>query len=472
MTGSAFTPLPVKTTDDIRTGLWDRLTRQLASAGERVTLLTPQQASGQLIKVSGLIMEVVGCRMQTGQRCLVQGNDSTAVEAEVVGFDRSTLLLMPIEYHDGLSPGAKVTPMGDNSSILVGDPLLGRIIDGAGRPLDSKPAPAGTANTRLHDHPINPLQRYPVSTPLDVGVRSINGLLTIGRGQRIGLFAGSGTGKSTLLGMIARNTSADIVVLAMIGERGREVGDFIRQNMDDHCLQRSVVVAAPADHSPVMRLRAALVAHRVAEHYRDTGHHVLLLMDSLTRYAQACREVGLAIGEPPAARGYPPSAFNRIARLVERAGNGYKPTGSLTAFYTVLIEGDQDTDPIGEAAKAILDGHLVLSHELAISGHYPAIDVVTSVSRTMTQSVSGEHLKMALMFRRLLEKAREGRELKLLGVYQPGNDADMDMAMAAEPAMLEYLQQSVNQRQPFNDSIHQLKTLISGLHHGHQQTAG
>ncbi|WP_353623001.1 FliI/YscN family ATPase [Salinisphaera sp. G21_0] len=460
---------PVDITDHTRTKLWDRLIRQLMSAGEQVTMLTPQRSSGQLIKVSGLIMEVAGCRMQTGQRCLVQGSGGLTVEAEVVGFDRNTLLLMPIEYHDGLSPGARVTSMGDNSSILVGDALLGRVIDGAGRPLDSKPKPAGSANIRLHSHPINPLQRCPVATPLDVGVRSVNGLLTIGRGQRIGLFAGSGSGKSTLLGMIARNTSADIVVLAMIGERGREVGDFIRQNINNHCLQRSIVVAAPADHSPVMRLRAALVAHRIAEYYRDTGHHTLLLMDSLTRYAQARREVGLATGEPPAARGYPPSAFNMIARLVERAGNGYESSGSLTAFYTVLTEGEQDTDPISESARAILDGHLVLSHALAISGHYPAIDVVTSISRTMPQSVSDEHLKMSLTFRRLLEKAREGSELKLLGVYQPGNDPDMDMAMAAEPGMLGYLQQGIEQRETLEDSVQQLKALISGLRHGHQQ---
>ena len=440
------------------------------SAKEQVTLLTPQRSSGQLIKVSGLIMEVAGCRMQTGQRCLVQGNGGLTVEAEVVGFDRHTLLLMPIEYHDGLSPGASVTAMGDNSAIVVGDTLLGRVIDGAGRPLDSKAKPAGSTYIRLHSYPMNPLQRCPVATPLDVGIRSINGLLTIGRGQRIGLFAASGSGKSTLLGMIARNTGADVVVLAMIGERGREVGDFIRQNINDHCLQRSVVVAAPADHSPVMRLRAALVAHRIAEYFRDTGHHTLLLMDSLTRYAQARREVALATGEPPAARGYPPSVFNRIARLVERAGNGYEPGGSLTAFYTVLTEGEQD--PIGESARAILDGHLVLSHDLAIAGHYPAIDVVTSISRTMPQCVSDEHLKQSLTFRRLLEKAREGRELKLLGVYQPGNDADMDTAMAAEPGMLEYLQQGINERETLTDSVHQLTTLICGLHHGHQQNTG
>ncbi len=352
--------------DHYRTEHWAHLGHKLHTAKEQISRLSTLRASGQLVKVSGLIMEAVGCQMQTGQRCLVQANDGSSVEAEVVGFDRDTLLLMPMEYHDGLSPRAKVMPMGHNSSILVGEPLLGRIIDGAGRSLDNRPAPQGNTTVRLHGSPINPLQRYPITTVLDVGVRALNGVLTIGQGQRIGLFAPSGTGKSTLLGMIARHTGADIVVLAMIGERGREVGDFIRQNIDKQTRQRSVIIAAPADHSPVMRLRAALVAHRVGEYFRDTGHHVLLLMDSLTRYAQARREVGLAIGEPPAARGYPPSVFNMIARLAERAGNGYQPMGSLSAFYTVLDEGEND--PVGEAARAILDGHLVLSHKLAMNG--------------------------------------------------------------------------------------------------------
>ena len=274
---------PVRAADQFRTELWANLSHKLHATKEHITRLDPLRTSGQLVKVSGLIMEAMGCQMQTGQRCQVQVNDGSPVEAEVVGFDRDTLLLMPMEYHDGLSPRAKVIPMGYNSSILVGEPLLGRIIDGAGRPLDNQPAPVGSATVRLYGSPTNPLHRYPITSALDVGVRALNGLLTIGRGQRIGLFAASGSGKSTLLGMIARHTAADIVVLAMIGERGREVGDFIRQNIDQPTRQRSVIIAAPADQSPVMRLRAALVAHRVGEYFRDTGHHVLLLMDSLTR---------------------------------------------------------------------------------------------------------------------------------------------------------------------------------------------
>ena len=449
---------PVQAADQHRTELWASLSNKLQATKEHIVRLKPLRTSGQLVKVSGLIMEAMGCQMQTGQRCQVQVHDGAPVEAEVVGFDRDTLLLMPMEYHDGLSPRAKVTPMGFNSSILVGEPLLGRIIDGAGRPLDNQPAPVGSATVRLYGSAINPLHRYPISSVLDVGVRALNGLLTIGRGQRIGLFAASGSGKSTLLGMIARHTAADIVVLAMIGERGREVGDFIRQNIDRPTQQRSVIIAAPADQSPVMRLRAALLAHRVGEYFRDTGHHVLLLMDSLTRYAQARREVGLAVGEPPAARGYPPSVFNMIARLAERAGNGYQPSGSLSACYTVLDEGDND--PVGEAARAILDGHLVLSHKLALTGQYPAIDVVASISRTMAQSVTPEHLKMAQTFCQLVEKAREGNELKTLGVYQPGNDPVMDRAMATEAALLGYLQQPINERQTFTDSLRQLQTLM------------
>lgn len=452
---------PVRAADQYRTELWAGLSNKLQATKEHIVRLKPLQTSGQLVKVSGLIMEAMGCQMQTGQRCQVQVHDGSPVEAEVVGFDRDTLLLMPMEYHDGLSPRAKVTPMGFNSSILVGEPLLGRIIDGAGRPLDNQPAPVGSTTVRLYGSPTNPLHRYPISSVLDVGVRALNGLLTIGRGQRIGLFAASGSGKSTLLGMIARHTAADIVVLAMIGERGREVGDFIRQNIDQPTRQRSVIIAAPADQSPVMRLRAALLAHRVGEYFRDTGHHVLLLMDSLTRYAQARREVGLAVGEPPAARGYPPSVFNMIARLAERAGNGYQPSGSLSAFYTVLDEGDND--PVGEAARAILDGHLVLSHKLAMSGQYPAIDVVASISRTMAQSVTPEHLKMAQTFCQLVEKAREGNELKALGVYQPGNDPVMDRAMGAEAVLRRYLLQPINERQTFTDSLCQLQTLMVGM---------
>ena len=463
MTDYASPPVQV---DQYRTKLWARLSDKLDTTKAHVVRLNPLRTSGQLVKVSGLIMEVMGCQMQTGQRCQVEVSDRTPVEAEVVGFDRDTLLLMPMEYHDGLSPGAKVTPMGYNSSIPVGESLLGRIIDGAGRPLDNRPAPVGSATVRLYGPPINPLHRYPIATALDVGIRALNGVLTIGRGQRIGLFAASGCGKSTLLGMIARHTGADIVVLAMIGERGREVGDFIRQNIDQQTRQRSIVIAAPADHSPVMRLRAALLAHRVGEYFRDTGHHVLLLMDSLTRYAQARREVGLAVGEPPAARGYPPSVFNMIARLAERAGNGYQPSGSLSAFYTVLDEGEND--PVGEAARAILDGHLVLSHKLAMAGQYPAIDVVASISRTMAQSVSPEHLQIAQVFCQLVEKAREGNELKTLGVYQPGNDAVMDRAMAVETALLAYLQQPINERHTFADSLQQLQALITGLNaNGH-----
>ena len=458
MTDQVKPPVQV---DQYRTRLWARLGDKLHTTTEHIVRLNPLRTSGQLVKVSGLIMEVMGCQMQTGQRCQVQVNDSSPVEAEVVGFDRDTLLLMPMEYHDGLSPGAKVTPMGYNSSIPVGESLLGRIIDGAGRPLDNQPAPVGSATVRLYGPPINPLHRYPIATALDVGVRALNGLLTIGRGQRIGLFAASGCGKSTLLGMIARHTGADIVVLAMIGERGREVGDFIRQNIDQQTRQRSIVIAAPADHSPVMRLRAALLAHRIGEYFRDTGHHVLLLMDSLTRYAQARREVGLAVGEPPAARGYPPSVFNMIARLAERAGNGYQPSGSLSAFYTVLDEGEND--PVGEAARAILDGHLVLSHKLAMAGQYPAIDVVASISRTMAQTVSPEHLTMAQIFCQLVEKAREGNELKTLGVYQSGNDAVMDRAMAVETALLAYLQQPINERHTFTASLQQLQALITGM---------
>lgn len=434
---------------------WQRLHSNVSKATAYVQNAPTSKVSGCLVKANGVMMEAEGCRLETGQRCIIQSKTGTS-EAEVVGFSHGIYYLMPVEEVGGLSPGDRVTPLGKNSSIAVGKELLGQIIDGAGRTLDDGLAINASDSIPLYDAPINPVHRQPVQTPLDTGIRSINSLMTVGKGQRLGLFSSAGMGKSTLLNMLAKNTEADVVIISLIGERGREVGEFIARMKHLKSMQRTVLIAAPADHAPVMRMRAALLSHRIAEYFRDSGLHVLLLMDSLTRYAQARREIGLSIGEPPATRGYPASSLGMMAKLVERAGNSANTSGSLTAFYTILMEPNQTHDPVAEAARAVLDGHLILSQEMASSGIYPAIDVLSSLSRTMAYTVSPEHLQLSRKFRQFLELAREGKDLVTLGVYQKGGNPLMDSAMEQESAMMTFLQQGV-------DDYHSLQASISGL---------
>ncbi|MFA0229114.1 FliI/YscN family ATPase, partial [Vibrio sp. 10N.261.45.A7] len=348
-------------------------------------------ASGKLVRVVGLTLEATGCKAPIGSLCLVE-TMSGQMEAEVVGFSGDNLFLMPSEQITGILPGARVTPMTSESGIPVGMELLGRVIDGVGNPLDGLGPIYTEQRASFNAEPINPLARKPISEPLDVGLKAINGLLTVGKGQRIGLFAGSGVGKSVTLGMMTRGTTAQVVVVGLIGERGREVKEFIEEILGEDGRKRSVVVAAPADSSPLMRLKGCQTALAVAEYFRDQGLDVLLLMDSLTRFAQAQREIALSVGEPPATKGYPPSVFAKLPALVERAGNGNDEQGSITAFFTVLTEGDDLQDPIADASRAILDGHVVLSREMADAGHYPAIDVEKSVSRVMPQITTEEHV--------------------------------------------------------------------------------
>ncbi|MEO8225015.1 MAG: FliI/YscN family ATPase, partial [Gammaproteobacteria bacterium] len=343
---------------------------------------------GKLARVAGMTLEAIGCEAALGARCLIDGTGGNSVEAEVVGFSGDRLFLMPTSTLAGVMPNARVVPKRSAARVGVGDGLLGRVIDGAGNPLDGRGPLNCEARTRLEAEPINPLQRQPIHQPLDVGVRSINALFTAGRGQRLGLFAGSGVGKSTLLGMMTRYTRADVIVVGLIGERGREVKEFVEDNLGQAGLARSIVVATPADCSPLLRIHGAWRATAIAEHFRARGSQVLLLMDSLTRFAQAQREIGLAIGEPPATKGYPPSVFGRLPQLVERAGTGDVGGGSITAFYTVLAEGDDENDPIVDAARAILDGHIMLSRDMAESGIYPPINVESSVSRSMSRIAS------------------------------------------------------------------------------------
>ncbi|HFD87729.1 MAG TPA: FliI/YscN family ATPase, partial [Gammaproteobacteria bacterium] len=347
--------------------------------------------------------------------------------------------------------------------IPVGPQLLGRVIDAHGNPLDGKGPIQKTQWQPLTAKPINPLARTPIHEPLDVGVRAINGLLTIGRGQRMGLFAGSGVGKSVLLGMMTRNTSADVTVVGLIGERGREVNEFVRDILGSEGLENAVVVAVPADNPPLQRLHGAMVATSIAEYFRDQGKDVLLLVDSLTRFAQAQREIALAIGEPPATKGYPPSVFARLPQLVERAGCSDELSGSITAIYTVLAEGDDQNDPVVDSARAVLDGHIVLSRALAESGHYPAIDIEASVSRLMNTVASPEQRLAAQSFRATYTLYQQNRDLITMGIYQSGSNPELDKAIAQYPRLTHFLRQDLYESVTFKESISALNTAIKAM---------
>ena len=429
---------------------------------KRLATPTPMVVEGKLSRMVGLTLEAVGCHVPVGGRCWVETAYREKIEAEVVGFAGEHLYLMPVGDIYGLEPHCRVIPSGQPSVARVGMGLLGRVLDGAGRPLDGK-GPLQYESTRpLQGRPLNPLLRQPVEEPLDVGVRAINALLTVGRGQRLGLFAGTGVGKSVLLGMMTRFTEAQVVVVGLIGERGREVNDFVRNILGAEGLERAVVVATPADQPPLMRLHGGLLATAIAEHFRDQGKDVLLLMDSLTRYAQAQREIALAIDEPPATKGYPPSVFAKLPALVERAGCGEEGTGSITAFYTVLAEGDDTNDPIADAARGILDGHIVLSRELAESGHYPAIDVEASISRVMADIVSQAQLEAARRLKKHYSLYQNNRDLITLGAYQPGSDPKIDQAISLQPKIAEFLQQGMYEPVYLEQSRQALTDLMSG----------
>lgn len=440
-----------------RSPLW---ARRLAEARRRVA--RPKLiVEGHLTRMVGLTLEAVGCHAPVGARCLVAGPNGQDIEAEVVGFSGEKLYLMPTGRIHGIVPRARVIPTDRVYDVMVGDMLLGRVLDGVGNPLDNKGPLRAGERVPIAGRAINPLARHPIHQKLDVGIRAINALLSVGRGQRMGLFAGSGVGKSVLLGMMTRYTNADVIIVGLIGERGREVKEFIENILGEEGMARAVVVAAPADDAPVLRLHGAALATRIAEYFRDQGLSVLLLMDSLTRYAQAQREVALAIGEPPATKGYPPSVFAKIPQLVERAGNGDTGGGSITAFYTVLTEGDDQQDPIADAARAILDGHIVLSRELAESGHYPAIDVEASISRAMTEITHPEHQEAARRFKHRYSLYRQHRDLISVGAYQPGSDPQVDDAIALYPRLTEFLRQGMGEPVGLADSIDALQTLIA-----------
>ncbi|ODT38467.1 MAG: flagellum-specific ATP synthase FliI [Lautropia sp. SCN 70-15] len=449
-----------------------------------LAVAAPYEVQGCLIRATGLVLECSGLRLPVGSLCLVSqagsGSDVSMVEAEVVGFGEGRLYLMPTGETLGLSPGARVLPiepairaprLGQPSHawlrvtdrmrrLPIGDGLLGRVVDSSGAPLDRHGALGKVERRPISGRPVNAMEREPIRQPLDTGVRAINAMLTVGRGQRLGLFAGAGVGKSVLLGMMARYTSADVIVLGLIGERGREVKEFIEDILGEDGLRRSVVVAAPSDAPPLSRMQGAVYATAIAEHFRDQGRHVLLLMDSLTRYAMAAREVALAVGEPPATKGYPPSVFARLPSLIERTGNGLNGHGSITAFYTVLTEGDDPQDPVADAARSFLDGHLVLSRPLADAGHYPAIDVEQSISRVMANVVDAQQIVQARRLKSLWSHYQRSRDLISVGAYVPGSDAETDLAIALFPNILRFLQQDLDERCDLPASAQALTRLV------------
>ena len=432
----------------------------LARAGSEAQGCGKPVVEGVLTRMVGLTLEAEGCQAPIGASCDVINSDGQRVETEVVGFAGTSLYLMPTTEVRGLTPNARVIPTQHGTDVLVGPELLGRVIDGRGRTLDGKGPLRARRKMPLQGTEINPLSRTPIRNVLDVGVRAINALSPIGRGQRMGLFAGSGVGKSVLLGMMTKYTEADIVVVGLIGERGREVKEFVEEILGEQGLQKSVVVAAPADSSPLMRIHGAMRATSIAEYFRDQGKNVLLLMDSLTRFAQAQREIALAIGEPPATKGYPPSVFARLPQLVERAGNGSNKSGSITAFYTVLVEGDDHNDPIADAARAILDGHIVLSRQLAESGTYPAIDIEASISRLAPQISSPDQLAMMRDFKRMYSLYQQNRDLINVGAYRAGSDPAIDQSIKAQPEMVNFISQDMEQSVEYATSCSDLRSLL------------
>jgi flagellum-specific ATP synthase len=424
---------------------------------------TAIQLEGRVTRAVGLSLEAVGFHQPVGSRCWVIKDSNEKIEAEVVGFTNEKSYLMCIGHTQGIAPGMSILPTGKVAEVGVSQQLLGRVLNGAGMPIDGFGTIFYDEYYPLVSKPINPLHREPIRQTLDVGVRAINGMLSVGRGQRMGLFAGSGVGKSVLLSMMTKFTEADVIVVGLIGERGREVREFIEQNLGEEGLRRSVIVAAPADESPLMRLHGAMVATTIAEYFRNKGNQVLLLMDSLTRFAQAQREIALSIGEPPATKGYPPSVFAKLPQLVERAGNGNSSCGGITAFYTVLTEGDDPQDPIADSARAILDGHIILSRSLAESGQFPAIDIESSISRVMPNIATDTQLEEVITIKKCMSLYEKNKDLVNLGVYVSGSDPNLDKAIALRPLISSYLGQNLDEKVTMQASLEQLKQVCAAI---------
>ena len=426
---------------------------------DRVKQCEPAPIMGEVIRVTGLLVESMGPRVRVGEVCELRGRgDAPPLPVEVVGFRDGRLLSVPLGDTAGIRPGDRIVARGGTLSIPVGVRLMGRVIDGLGQPIDGLGPLQVNESAPLKPASLNPLARSPISEPIGTGVRAMDALLTCGRGQRIGLFGGSGVGKSTLLGMMARGTEADVVVLALVGERGREVRSFLEHDLGPDGLERSVVVVSTSDSPPLLRLRAAYSATAIAEHFRASGRNVLLMMDSVTRFAMAQREVGLAAGEPPTAKGYPPSVFALLPGLLERAGN-LRAGGSITAVYSVLVEGDDNNEPIADAVRGILDGHVVLSRDLAARNHYPAIDILQSVSRTMPDVTEPAHRSKAGKVREWLATLRDSEDLVSVGAYVPGTNPRIDEALTKRESIDAFLRQPSDMATPFGDAVASLGKL-------------
>jgi flagellum-specific ATP synthase len=410
----------------------------------RIKAVNPLKVSGKVTQIVGLVVEGHCPAATVGTLCqLIPLGGGGAVPAEVVGFKDSRALLMPLGELRGLGPGSLIQVVRDSATLPVGEQLLGRVIDALGQPLDEKPLAAGEEEFPLYALPASPMARNPIVRPLDLGVRAINGLLTCGSGQRMGIMAGSGVGKSVLLGMMAKHTRADVNVIALIGERGREVREFIERDLGPEGLARSVVICATSDQSPLLRMRGAFVATTIAEYFCAQGKNVLLLMDSVTRFAMAMREVGLAIGEPPTTKGYTPSVFATLPKLLERAGS-FKGKGSITGLYTVLVEGDDMNEPVADSVRSILDGHIVLSRDIAARNHFPAIDILNSASRVMRDIVSPEHLHLNGRIREIMATHKEAEDLINIGAYSEGSNGKIDFAISRIDGINDFLKQGMD----------------------------
>lgn len=427
---------------------------------QRLKTISPIQSCGHVTKVVGLVIETNGPVAQLGTLCDIYGSDKDKpITAEVLGFRDQTVLMMPLEDIHNISPGSRVVARQTQASVSVGQHLLGRVMDGLGNPIDGGGSLATEESYPIYAQPINPLLRKRIKKPLDMGIRSINGLLTVGCGQRMGIFAGSGVGKSVLMGMIARKSCADVNVIALIGERGRELNEFIEKELGEEGLKKTVVVVATSDHLPLVRVRGAFVATTIAEYFRDQGLHVNLMMDSLTRFAMAQREIGLALGEPPTTKGYTPSVLTMLPKLLERAGTS-DHNGSITGLYTVLVEGDDMNEPIADAARSILDGHIVLTRELSDHNHYPAIDVLASISRVMDDIAGLQHKHNAGQLKELLATHRKAEDLINIGAYVPGSNKDIDRAIEKIDDINRYLRQDMSESVNFEDSVHLLEKIM------------
>ena len=427
---------------------------------EALRYCQPVKMEGKIVKVAGIVAQANGPGMSIGSLCSIRNGSGQNMQAEVIGFNDKRVIVMPFGEMRGIEPGSRIVDINKRPTIKVGDAYLGRVVDGLGQPIDGKGAIQAQADYPIYGNVINPLKRKIINQVIDVGVCSINAMHTLGKGQRIAIMAGSGVGKSVLMGMIARHTNADVIVIALIGERGREVREFIERNLGEDGLKKSVVVAATSDSPALVRIRGAHLATTIAEYFRDKGQDVVLIMDSITRFAMSLREVGLAAGEPPSAKGYTPSVFIQIPKLLERTGNVEKK-GSITGVYTVLVEGDDMNEPIADSVRSIVDGHIILSRDLAHKGHYPAVDVLSSISRVMYDIVDDDHLNMARKLVKVLATYREAEDLINIGAYVDGTDPQIDYAKKNIHNINSFLQQVIYESMSFKESITRLKKVLA-----------